>query len=91
MNSIYVQIASYRDPELVPTIKSLLKNAKYPHLLTICIAHQYDKNDEWDNLNEFKNDNRFIIIDIPYKESKELVGHAIKYNDFTTIKNILYS
>ena len=70
MNSIYVQIASYRDPELVPTIKSLLKNAKYPHLLTICIAHQYDKNDAWDNLDEFKNDNRFIIIDIPYKESK---------------------
>jgi len=70
MNTIFVQIASYRDPELVPTIRSLLDNAKYPGLLTICIAHQYDENDQWDNLDEFKNDNRFIIIDIPHDESK---------------------
>ena len=70
MNSIYVQIASYRDPELIPTLHSLLDNAKHPHLLTICVAHQADKKDKWDTLEEFKNDNRFIIIDIPAKESK---------------------
>ena len=62
MNSIYVQIASYRDPELIPTLHSLLDNAKHPHLLTICVAHQADKKDKWDILEEFKNVNRFIII-----------------------------
>ena len=29
-NTIFIQIASYRDPQLVPTIKDCLKNAKYP-------------------------------------------------------------
>ena len=69
MYSIFVQIASYRDPELKPTIKSLLKNAAYPDNITICIAHQYSDEDKWDNLNEYKNDGRFIIIDIPHQES----------------------
>ena len=27
---IFVQIASYRDPQLVPTIKNMLENAKRP-------------------------------------------------------------
>ena len=30
MNRIFVQIASYLDPELVPTIKSMLENEKKP-------------------------------------------------------------
>ena len=57
MKSIFVQIASYRDPQLVPTIRDLISNAKHPENLKICIAHQHDvKKDGWDNLNEFKND-----------------------------------
>ena len=71
MKSIFVQIASYRDPQLVPTIRDLISNAKHPENLKICIAHQHDvKKDGWDNLNEFKNDDRFIIIDILYYESQ---------------------
>jgi len=71
MKSIFVQIASYRDPQLVPTIRDLISNAKHPENLKICIAHQHDvKKDGWDNLNEFKNDDRFIIIDIPHYESQ---------------------
>ena len=30
-NSIFIQIASYRDPELVPTLDSLFDNAKFPN------------------------------------------------------------
>ena len=30
MKSIFVQIASYRDPELVPTIKNLIEQAAHP-------------------------------------------------------------
>ena len=31
--TIFVQIASYRDPELLPTLKDMLHNAKYPKRL----------------------------------------------------------
>ena len=31
---------------------------------------QHSKEDEWDNLDEFKNDDRFKIIDVDYTESK---------------------
>ena len=69
MDSIFVQIASYRDPELIPTLDDLISKAKYPNNLKICIAHQYSKKDKWDTLTKYKKDSRFIIIDIPYKES----------------------
>ena len=69
MDSIFVQIASYRDPELIPTLDDLISKAKHPNNLKICIAHQYSKKDKWDRLTKYKKDSRFIIIDIPYKES----------------------
>ena len=69
METIFVQIASYRDPELLPTIKDLLLKADNPDALTICIAHQHSKEDEWDTLEKYANDGRFIIIDIPHEES----------------------
>ena len=68
--SIFVQIASYRDPQLKPTLKDLLDKADHPEDLVISIAHQRDKLDLWDNLDEYKDDSRFKIIDIDYKESK---------------------
>jgi glycosyltransferase involved in cell wall biosynthesis len=69
-NSIFIQIASYRDPQLVPTIIDMLDKSKYPDNLTIGIAWQHSAEDSWDSLDEFKNDIRFKIIDINYKESK---------------------
>lgn len=69
-NTIFVQIASYRDPELLPTIRDCLANAKRPQNLHFCIAWQHDDNDLWDNLDEFKNDSRFRILDINYKDAK---------------------
>jgi len=70
MKSIFVQIASYRDPELVPTIKSLLENASKPKRIKICVAHQYAEEDEWDRLDQFASDGRFTVIQIPYQESQ---------------------
>jgi hypothetical protein len=69
MSKIFVQIASYRDPELIPTLKDLLDKADTPENLRICIAWQHSEKDEWDNLDEFKDDDRFIILDIPHTES----------------------
>ena len=70
MESIFIQIASYRDPELIPTIKNLLTRATHPERLKICIAHQFSKEDLWDTLSEFEGDSRFIVIEIPYAESQ---------------------
>jgi glycosyltransferase involved in cell wall biosynthesis len=67
---IFVQIASYRDPQLVPTIKDCIKNAKHPENLVFSIAWQHSDEDTWDNLDEFKDDKRFRIVDINYKDSK---------------------
>jgi glycosyltransferase involved in cell wall biosynthesis len=67
---IFIQIASYRDPQLVPTIKDCIKNAKNPKKLVFSIAWQHSTEDLWDNLDEFKDDKRFKVVDIDYKESK---------------------
>ncbi len=67
---IFIQIASYRDPQLVPTIKDCIQNAKNPENLVFSIAWQHSNEDEWDNLDEFKNDSRFKILDIDYKDSQ---------------------
>ncbi len=67
---IFVQIASYRDPELVPTLKNMLENAKRPKNLRFGIARQFKQEDGFDNLDEFSKDKRFRVLDIPYEESK---------------------
>ncbi len=67
---IFIQIASYRDPQLVPTIKDCIQNAKNPENLVFSIAWQHSPEDEWDNLDEFKDDSRFKILDIDYKDSQ---------------------
>jgi hypothetical protein len=67
---IFVSIASYRDPELLPTIFNCIENAMFPETLIFGIAWQHCDDDDWDNLNIYKNDSRFRILDIDYKESK---------------------
>ena len=64
---IFIQIASYRDSQLLLTVKDCIKNAKNPEKLVFGICWQHD---ETDNLEEFKNDPRFKIVDVPYSESK---------------------
>jgi hypothetical protein len=67
---IFVQIASYRDPQLIPTLKDMITNAKKPKNLVFSIARQFSEDDKFDNLDEFKNDSRFRILDIPYEDAK---------------------
>ena len=69
-NTIFVQIASYRDPQLLPTLRDMISKAKNPENLRIGIAWQHSPQDLWDSLNEFNGDKRFRILDIDYKESK---------------------
>jgi hypothetical protein len=68
-NKIFVQIASYRDPELLSTIKDCIEKAKYPKNLVFSIAWQHAPEDIWDNLSGYTKDKRFKIVDIDYKEA----------------------
>jgi hypothetical protein len=70
MGKIFVQIASYRDPELRPTLKDLFEKADKPDNLKVCVAWQHSSDDKWDTLDEYINDDRVIILDIPYSESE---------------------
>jgi glycosyltransferase involved in cell wall biosynthesis len=70
MNTIYISIASYRDPQLLPTLHDCIAKANNPDNLRFGIAWQHSSEDKWDTLDEFQNDPRFTIIDIPYNESQ---------------------
>jgi hypothetical protein len=70
MSKIFIQIASFCDPQLVPTIKDMLENAKYPKNLVFAIARQFNPEDGFDNVDEWRDDKRFRILDIPHTDSK---------------------
>lgn len=66
---IFVQIASYRDPELLPTIRDCINMAKYPENLTFGICWQRD---ETETMGEFENDPKFRVLDYHWSKSKGL-------------------
>ena len=67
-DNIFVQIASYRDPELIPTLDSLFENAAFPHNIKVCVHNQYSDDDNF-GLQKYRKDPNVIIIDTPYNES----------------------
>jgi len=79
MDKIFIQIASYRDPQLNPTIKSCIDNAKHPENLVFGICNQYHPQDEF-NIDEYKNDERFRITDVLYSEAEGVCAarHAVQ-------------
>jgi GT2 family glycosyltransferase len=69
MNTIFVQIASYRDPQLIPTIKDMLEKAENPKNLFFGLCWQYD---ETEDINIFDDNPNFRIAKFHYSESKGL-------------------
>lgn len=63
--SIFVNIASFRDDQLVRTVKSCLDNAKYPENIRIGICWQYDENED---TSIFDNDSRIKSHKIYWKD-----------------------
>jgi hypothetical protein len=63
---IYVQIASYRDPELIQTLRDLFGKASDPKNIRVGVAFQYDENDR---LSEFVSDPRVDVVHIPHQDS----------------------
>ena len=72
MNTIFVQIASYRDSELLPTIRDCIAKASFPDLLRFGICWQHAPEDTWDQLDDYINDPRFRIMDVKWQDSKGL-------------------
>jgi hypothetical protein len=67
MSKIFVSIASYRDPELLNTLRDLFKNAKNPENITIGLCWQRDK---LESLEEFTCNTQVKVLDIPYQRAK---------------------
>lgn len=70
--TIFIHIPAYREPELVPTIKDALSQAKRPANLRFGICRQFNEDDGFDNIDAYRTDKRFKILDIPYTEAKGL-------------------
>jgi len=68
-DKIFIQIASYRDPELVLTIRDCIKKAKNPERFTFGICWQKD---DTESLEEFGNDPRVRVRTHHYSESQGL-------------------
>ncbi len=79
--TILVHLPAYRDPELVPTIKDALAMAKYPKRIHFGICRQFREEDGFDNVDEFRNDKRFHIMDVPYKEAQGLPWARAQINE----------
>lgn len=86
METIFIQIASYKDPELIKTIKDCIKRADHPGRLTFGICWQY-ADDE--NLGAYEHDPRFRIHKIHWKDAKgvgwarHICNGLYRYEDFT--------
>lgn len=86
---IFVQIASFRDSQLLPTLEDMIDKAYEPDNLHICICHQHHHDDEWDTLEQYEGDDRFTIIDVKAEDSKgvcwarNLIQQEYKGEDFT--------
>ena len=67
MSTIFIQIASYRDPQLIPTLDDCIANAKFPENLRFGICWQHDSKE---TLGKYSKDKRFKIVDVPFEKSK---------------------
>jgi hypothetical protein len=81
LERILIHLPAYREPELIPTIEDALNNAEFPERLVFGICRQFNPEDGFDNLDEFRNDPRFKIKDILYTDAKGLAFARAVIND----------
>eukprot|EP00820_Chromera_velia_P027780 Cvel_1887.t1-p1 / transcript=Cvel_1887.t1 / gene=Cvel_1887 / organism=Chromera_velia_CCMP2878 / gene_product=[Skp1-protein]-hydroxyproline, putative / transcript_product=[Skp1-protein]-hydroxyproline, putative / location=Cvel_scaffold70:110211-112343(-) / protein_length=711 / sequence_SO=supercontig / SO=protein_coding / is_pseudo=false len=68
--TIFVQISSYRDPELPNTITDILKRAEAPERLRFGIHRQYHPDETEDPIAQWRADDRFRIVESLWNESQ---------------------
>jgi len=66
-NLIFISIASYRDPQLVPTLRDCLQKAAHPERLRFGICWQHDQQEQRPTLFD---DPRFRVLDVDWRASK---------------------
>ena len=64
---IFISVASYRDPQLVPTLLDCLQKAGRPELLRFGICWQRDASDPSPDL---WTDPRFRVLDVHWRDSQ---------------------
>jgi hypothetical protein len=70
MSKIFIQVAAYRDPQLIPTIEDAIHKARYPENLVWSIARQYHPDDKFDDLSKYESIPQvFKVLNIPHEES----------------------
>ena len=67
---IFIQIASYRDPQLVPTIKDAIEQANGPSRLHFCVAWQHGDDETRDIFSDIPQQPQLSLLDILHSESK---------------------
>lgn len=68
--TIFISLAAYRDPELVPTIEDCIAKARWPEKLRFGVCWQHDPDsDEAHTLDKFRDDPRFRIDMVDHRES----------------------
>lgn len=82
--TIFIHLPAYREPELIPTIKDALAKAKNPNNLRFGICRQFNPDDKFDNVDEFRKDKRFRIVDIPHEKAKGLPYARYVINELIT-------
>jgi hypothetical protein len=75
LDKIYVAIASYKDTELLDTIYSLLRRAKEPQNIFVCIFSQDDFHPNLENVFNLFEVKDFFYERVHFSEAKG-VGHA---------------
>ena len=61
METIFISIASYRDPELLPTLRDCLANAKNPKRLKFGICWQKDDTESLEEFTDGLNKSSLVI------------------------------
>jgi glycosyltransferase involved in cell wall biosynthesis len=64
---IFVSIASYRDPDLVPTISDCLAKARHPNRLRFVICWQHGPEEQ---LPDWIREPQFCVLGVDYRESR---------------------
>jgi len=77
-DKIFVQIAAYRDPELIPTLRDMFSKAINSKRLCIAICWQHA---EGDSLEEFADHDQIKLIDVFYKDAQGVCWARNKLNE----------
>lgn len=81
-NTIFVQIASYRDPELIKTIKDLVDKSDNPKNIRIVVCWQHAEDESLDIFrNEFTESVATVVNKTKDHFGNEFLIHKFYYND----------